>query len=94
MTKLNHKKVKLSGVTTRSSVSVIKKQKLYSAPNLALPEGSEDFIVYCDASIKGLGAVLMQREKRQLGRKSWNLVRMEPYASMAGVGYLVMAICE
>nr|GEZ00818.1 putative reverse transcriptase domain, ribonuclease H-like domain, aspartic peptidase domain protein [Tanacetum cinerariifolium] len=25
---------------------------------------SEDFIVYCDASIKGLGVVLMQREKR------------------------------
>ncbi|GJY40979.1 putative reverse transcriptase domain-containing protein [Tanacetum coccineum] len=39
------------------------KQKLYSAPILALPEGSEDFIVYCDASIKGLGVVLMQREK-------------------------------
>nr|GFC45627.1 putative reverse transcriptase domain-containing protein [Tanacetum cinerariifolium] len=30
---------------------------------LALPEGSKDFIVYCDASNKGLGAVLMQREK-------------------------------
>ncbi|GJR94305.1 putative reverse transcriptase domain-containing protein [Tanacetum coccineum] len=29
----------------------------------ALPEGSEDFVVYCDASHKGLGAVLMQREK-------------------------------
>ncbi|GJS14475.1 putative reverse transcriptase domain-containing protein [Tanacetum coccineum] len=39
------------------------KQKLCSAPILALPERSEDFIVYCDASIKGLGAVLMQREK-------------------------------
>ncbi|GJR96858.1 putative reverse transcriptase domain-containing protein [Tanacetum coccineum] len=39
------------------------KQKLCSAPILALPEGSEDFIVYCDASKKGLGAVLMQREK-------------------------------
>nr|GFA49367.1 putative reverse transcriptase domain-containing protein [Tanacetum cinerariifolium] len=39
------------------------KQKLCSAPILALPEGSEDFVVYCDASIKGLGAVLMQREK-------------------------------
>ncbi|GJY39452.1 putative reverse transcriptase domain-containing protein [Tanacetum coccineum] len=39
------------------------KQKLCSAPILALPEGSEDFIVYCDALIKGLGAVLMQREK-------------------------------
>nr|GEY70974.1 retrovirus-related Pol polyprotein from transposon 17.6 [Tanacetum cinerariifolium] len=37
--------------------------KLCSAPILALPEGSEDFIIYCDASIKGLGAVLTQREK-------------------------------
>ncbi|GKA17697.1 putative reverse transcriptase domain-containing protein [Tanacetum coccineum] len=34
-----------------------------SALILALPEGSEDFVVYCDASHKGLGAVLMQREK-------------------------------
>ncbi|GKF04024.1 putative reverse transcriptase domain-containing protein [Tanacetum coccineum] len=32
------------------------------APILALPEGSEDFIAYYDASKKGLGAVLMQRE--------------------------------
>ncbi|GKE89652.1 putative reverse transcriptase domain-containing protein, partial [Tanacetum coccineum] len=30
---------------------------------LALPEGSKDFVVYCDASHKGLGDVLMQREK-------------------------------
>ncbi|GJU20947.1 putative reverse transcriptase domain-containing protein, partial [Tanacetum coccineum] len=36
---------------------------LASAPILALPEGSEDFVVYCDASHKGLGVVLMQREK-------------------------------
>ncbi|GJX05063.1 putative reverse transcriptase domain-containing protein [Tanacetum coccineum] len=34
-----------------------------AAPILALPEGSEDFIAYCDALKKGLGAVLMQREK-------------------------------
>ncbi|GKA33919.1 putative reverse transcriptase domain-containing protein [Tanacetum coccineum] len=39
------------------------KQKLCSAPILALPEGSEDFIAYCDALIKGWGVVLMQREK-------------------------------
>ncbi|GKE14138.1 putative reverse transcriptase domain-containing protein, partial [Tanacetum coccineum] len=38
----------------------ILKQKLCSVPILALPEGSEDFVVYCDASIKGYGAVLMQ----------------------------------
>nr|GEW53000.1 hypothetical protein [Tanacetum cinerariifolium] len=37
--------------------------KLCSALILALPEGSKEFVVYCDASIKGLGAVLMQREK-------------------------------
>ncbi|GJV40616.1 putative reverse transcriptase domain-containing protein, partial [Tanacetum coccineum] len=34
-----------------------------SAPILALPEGSKDFVIYCDASHKGLGVVLMQREK-------------------------------
>ncbi|GJZ39539.1 putative reverse transcriptase domain-containing protein [Tanacetum coccineum] len=33
------------------------------APILALPEGSKDFIAYCDASKKGMGVVLMQREK-------------------------------
>ncbi|GJX26513.1 putative reverse transcriptase domain-containing protein, partial [Tanacetum coccineum] len=37
--------------------------KIANAPILALPEGSEDFVVYCDASHKGLGNVLMQREK-------------------------------
>ncbi|GJU34312.1 putative reverse transcriptase domain-containing protein [Tanacetum coccineum] len=39
------------------------RQKLCSAPILVLPEESKDFIIYCDASIKGLGAVLMHREK-------------------------------
>ncbi|GJZ35422.1 putative reverse transcriptase domain-containing protein [Tanacetum coccineum] len=39
------------------------KQKLCHALIMALPERSKDFIVYCDASIKGLGAMLMQREK-------------------------------
>nr|GFC28561.1 hypothetical protein [Tanacetum cinerariifolium] len=38
-------------------------EKLCSAPILSLPEGSEDFVVYCDASLRGFGAVLMQREK-------------------------------
>ncbi|KAK1427857.1 hypothetical protein QVD17_16555 [Tagetes erecta] len=39
------------------------KDKLCSAPILSLPEGTEDFVVYCDASFQGLGCVLMQREK-------------------------------
>nr|GEX84855.1 hypothetical protein [Tanacetum cinerariifolium] len=40
-------------------------KQLQDAPILALPEGSEDFVVYCDALLKGYGAVLMQREKRR-----------------------------
>ncbi|GJV47018.1 retrovirus-related pol polyprotein from transposon 17.6 [Tanacetum coccineum] len=39
------------------------KQKLCEDPILALPKGNNDFVVYCDASHQGLGAVLMQREK-------------------------------
>ncbi|GJT72416.1 putative reverse transcriptase domain-containing protein [Tanacetum coccineum] len=56
------------------------KLNLCSAPILSLPEGSEDFVVYCDASLKGFGAVLMQREKviayasRQLRKNEENYV--------------------
>ncbi|GKC81735.1 putative reverse transcriptase domain-containing protein [Tanacetum coccineum] len=39
------------------------KQKLCEAPILALPEGNDDFVIYCNASHQGLGAMLMQREK-------------------------------
>nr|GEY24714.1 putative reverse transcriptase domain-containing protein [Tanacetum cinerariifolium] len=41
----------------------ILKQQLYEALILALLEGNNDFVVYYDASIQDLGAVLMQREK-------------------------------
>ncbi|GJS76846.1 putative reverse transcriptase domain-containing protein [Tanacetum coccineum] len=37
--------------------------KIVNAPILASPKGSENFIVYCDASHKGLGAALMQNKK-------------------------------
>nr|GEU83481.1 hypothetical protein [Tanacetum cinerariifolium] len=45
------------------------KKKLCFAPILALPEGTENFIVYCDASVKGYGVVLMQREKKELNMR-------------------------
>ncbi|GJS26499.1 putative reverse transcriptase domain-containing protein [Tanacetum coccineum] len=63
MTKLTQKKVKFVWSDKQEAAFQLLKQKLCSAPILALPEGSEDFIAYCDASKKGLGAVLMQREK-------------------------------
>ncbi|GJZ00623.1 putative reverse transcriptase domain-containing protein [Tanacetum coccineum] len=63
MTKLTQKNVKFDWSEKAEAAFQLLKQKLCSAPILALPEGSENFMVYCDASRKGLGAVLMQREK-------------------------------
>ncbi|GKB81551.1 putative reverse transcriptase domain-containing protein, partial [Tanacetum coccineum] len=63
MTKLTQKSVKFDWGEKAEAVFQLLKQKLCSAPILALPEGSENFMVYCDASHKGLGAVLMQKEK-------------------------------
>ena len=37
------------------------KERLTTAPVLVLPNPSESFVVYCDASKMGLGGVLMQR---------------------------------
>ncbi|GJY40538.1 putative reverse transcriptase domain-containing protein [Tanacetum coccineum] len=38
-------------------------RRFIKAPILRLPEGNDNFIVYCDASLQGLGVVLIQREK-------------------------------
>nr|GEW40027.1 putative reverse transcriptase domain, ribonuclease H-like domain, aspartic peptidase domain protein [Tanacetum cinerariifolium] len=63
MTKLTQKNVKYDWSEKVEAAFQLLKQKLCSVPILALPEGSKNFVVYCDASCKGLGAVLMQREK-------------------------------
>nr|GEV42981.1 putative reverse transcriptase domain-containing protein [Tanacetum cinerariifolium] len=64
MTKLTQKKVKFDWGDKEETAFQLIKQKLCSALILALLKGSKHFIVYCDASIKILGAVLMQREKQ------------------------------
>ncbi|GKF41797.1 putative reverse transcriptase domain-containing protein [Tanacetum coccineum] len=59
MTKFTQKKVKFVWGDKQEAAFQLLKQKLCSAPILTLTEGSKDFIAYCDASKKGLGAVLM-----------------------------------
>nr|GEV44704.1 putative reverse transcriptase domain-containing protein [Tanacetum cinerariifolium] len=63
MTKLTQKNVKFDWGEKEEAAFQLIKQKLCSAPILALPKGSKNFIVYCDASCKGLGAVVIQNEK-------------------------------
>ncbi|GJS60861.1 putative reverse transcriptase domain-containing protein [Tanacetum coccineum] len=54
MTKLTHKGVKFDWGDKEEAAFQLLKKKLCSAPMLTLPEGSKDFVVYCDASHKGL----------------------------------------
>nr|GEX02122.1 reverse transcriptase domain-containing protein [Tanacetum cinerariifolium] len=72
MTKLTQKDVKFDWGDKEEAAFQRLKQKLCSAHILALQEGAENFIVYCDASHKGLGVVLMQREKTE-ARKPENI---------------------
>nr|GFB47279.1 reverse transcriptase domain-containing protein [Tanacetum cinerariifolium] len=69
MTKLTQKKVMFDWGDKQEAVFQLLKQKLCSAPILALPKGVKDFVAYCDASYKGLGVVLMQREKKELNMR-------------------------
>ncbi|GKB45231.1 putative reverse transcriptase domain-containing protein [Tanacetum coccineum] len=63
MTKLTQKNVKFEWEEREEAAFQLLKQKLCSALILALPEGTENFLVYYDTSHKGLGVVLMQRKK-------------------------------
>ncbi|GJV60568.1 putative reverse transcriptase domain-containing protein [Tanacetum coccineum] len=64
MTKLTLKKVTFEWGDKQEATFQTLKDKLCSAPILALPQRAGNFVVYCDASHKGLGAVLMQNEKK------------------------------
>nr|GEX16053.1 reverse transcriptase domain-containing protein [Tanacetum cinerariifolium] len=89
MTKLTQKGINIDWGEKEENAFQLIKQKLCNAPILALPEGSEDFLVYCDASYKGLGVVLIQREKE--GKRSGQCMRKERVEPLR-VRALVMTI--
>ncbi|KAI3749597.1 hypothetical protein L2E82_20211 [Cichorium intybus] len=63
LTKLTRKGIKFEWGAEQEKAFETLKEKLCDAPVLALPEGTEDFVVYSEASNRGLGCVLMQRGK-------------------------------
>nr|GFA05496.1 reverse transcriptase domain-containing protein [Tanacetum cinerariifolium] len=69
LTKITQKNKKYEWGEDEEEAFQMLKQKVCSAPILALPKGSEDFVVYYDASIKGFRTVLMQREKTEFSER-------------------------
>ncbi|KAJ0619192.1 putative nucleotidyltransferase, Ribonuclease H [Helianthus annuus] len=63
LTSLTHKDKPFVWGTAQETAFQTLKHMLCHAPVLTLPDGSDDFVVYCDASNLGLGCVLMQRDK-------------------------------
>ncbi|GJW95399.1 reverse transcriptase domain-containing protein [Tanacetum coccineum] len=70
-TKLTQKKKKYEWDEEEEEAFQMLKEKLCSAPILAMPDGTKDFVVYCDVSLKGYEEVLMQREK-VIAYASWH----------------------
>nr|GFC53738.1 putative reverse transcriptase domain-containing protein [Tanacetum cinerariifolium] len=68
LTKLTQKNKKYEWGKEEEEAFQLLKQNLCSAPILSLPEGSKDFVVYCGALLKGFRAVLMQQEKKEMGK--------------------------
>ena len=63
LTKLTQKNVKFQWSEACEKSFLELKQRLTTAPVLAVPSGSGGYTVYCDASRVGLGCVLMQNGK-------------------------------
>src|SRR5687767_15859688 len=75
LTKLTQKKEKFQWSLDCEKSFQELKDRLTKAPVLTLPEGSDGFVVYCDASQVGIGCVLMQNgkvirsEERRVGKE-------------------------
>ncbi|GJU39713.1 putative reverse transcriptase domain-containing protein [Tanacetum coccineum] len=64
LTKLTRKNTPFEWGREQEEAFTTLRKKLCEAPILLIPEGTEDMVVYSDASYSGLGCVLIQRGKR------------------------------
>ncbi|GKB45569.1 putative reverse transcriptase domain-containing protein [Tanacetum coccineum] len=84
LTKLTQKDKKYGWGKEEDEAFQLLKQKFCFAPILALLEGIEDFVVYCEALLKGFGAMFMERENviayasRQLKTHKENYITHNP----------------
>ena len=62
LTRLTHKMVKFQWSDDCGKSFAELKNRLSTATVLTLPDCSDGYVIYCDASRVGLGCVLMQRE--------------------------------
>ncbi|GJV30868.1 putative reverse transcriptase domain-containing protein [Tanacetum coccineum] len=69
LTTLTQKNQKYEWVVDQEEVFQTLKDNLCNAPIFSLPNGSEDFVVYCNATNQRLGCVLMQRGKSSIKDK-------------------------
>ena len=63
LTRLTQKMVRFQWSNDCVKIFAKLKTRLPITPVLSLPEGSNCYVIYCDASRVGLGCVLMQRDK-------------------------------
>ena len=63
LTRLTQKAAKFQWTDACERSFQLLKDKLTTAPVLTLPEGPDGYVIYCDASVVGLGCVLMQHGK-------------------------------
>ncbi|GKA64814.1 putative reverse transcriptase domain-containing protein [Tanacetum coccineum] len=71
LTELTQKNKKYSWGKDQESAFQLLKQKLYEAPILVLPEGNDDFVVYCDASHQGLGEHILDQKELNMRQRRW-----------------------
>ncbi|GJY47857.1 putative reverse transcriptase domain-containing protein [Tanacetum coccineum] len=71
LTELTQKNKKYIWGENQESAFQLLKQKLCESLILALPEGNNDFVICCDASLQGLGAHILDQKELNMRQRRW-----------------------